>query len=176
MCKCIAPTGRVWTHLPDAGSDQGSRLVGGHDARVSGQVRKSGPIRGPQCPLHPPQRADVIRAYDNLRWYCKKFAEGALGLLMVVGPPGVGKSEVMKRSVGEKLFWIEGRTTPFEVYRTLYRQRDRAFLHVVLNDAQSFWDRKGDQGGSGISLLKQLCETRREKTLSWQSIAAERAV
>ncbi len=119
--------------------------------------------------------AEVIRTYDDLRWYNKKFVEGHFNLLMVVGPPGVAKSELMKRTVGERVYWIEGRSTAFEVYCMLYRERRRRFLHIVLNDAQSLWDRKGDEGGAGISLLKQLCETQREKTLSWQSKAAERA-
>lgn len=77
--------------------------------------------------------------------------------------------------VGDKVLWIEGQATPFHVYCTLYQQRHKKFLHIVLNDAQSLWDRKGDEGGSGITLLKQLCETQREKILSWQSKAADRA-
>jgi hypothetical protein len=122
-----------------------------------------------------PEGAEIIRAYDDLRWYDKKFADGHFGLLMLVGPPGTAKSEVMKRTVGEKVFWIEGRSTPFEIYCILFRECRRRFLHIVLDDAQSLWERRCDQGGSGISLLKQLCETQREKTLSWQSQAADRA-
>ena len=122
-----------------------------------------------------PEGAETIRTYDDLRWYDKKFAHGHFGLLMLVGPPGTAKSEIMKRTVGEKVFWIEGCSTPFEIYCVLFRERRRRFLHIVLDDAQSLWERRGDQGGSGISLLKQLCETQREKTLSWQSQAADRA-
>src|SRR5262245_22526155 len=94
---------------------------------------------------------------------------------MIVGPPGVAKSAVMKGSVGERVLMIEGQTTPFQAYCMLYRQRHQQALRVVINDAQTLWERKSDEGGSGISLLKQLCETEREKTLCWQSRAADRA-
>jgi len=122
-----------------------------------------------------PERAEIIRSYENLRWYCKRFAGGDLSLLMVVGPAGVGKSEIMKQSVGDKVFWIEGNSTPFQIYCTLAGERDRRSLHIVLNDAQTLWSQKGDAGASNITLLKQLCETRREKSLSWQSRAAVHA-
>jgi hypothetical protein len=122
-----------------------------------------------------PKGVEVIRTYDDLRWYNKKFAEGHFNLLWVVGPPGVAKSELMKRTVGERVYWIEGRTTAFELYSALYQERRRQTIHIVLDDAQSLWDRERDDGGAGISLLKQLSESRREKTLSWQSKAAERA-
>jgi hypothetical protein len=122
-----------------------------------------------------PRGVEVIRTYQNLAWYNKNFAEGHFNLLMLVGPPGVGKSEVMKRTVGERVHWIEGRTTAFELYSALYQERRRRFHHIVLNDAQSLWDRERDDGGAGISLLKQLCETQHAKTLSWQTKAAERA-
>ena len=122
-----------------------------------------------------PPGTEIITSFTDLRWYDKKFAEGHLGLLMEMGPPGLAKSEVMKRTAGDRIFWIGGQTTPFEVYCMLFRERQRRFLHIVLDDAQSLWEHRGGQGGSGISLLKQLCETDPEKTLSWHSQAADRA-
>jgi hypothetical protein len=122
-----------------------------------------------------PRAVETVKTYDNIRWYYQKFAEGHFNLLLVAGPPGVAKSELMKRTVGERVYWVQGRTTAFEVYGMLYQERRRRVLHLVLDDAQSLWDRERDDGGAGISLLKQLCETQREKTLSWHSKAAERA-
>jgi hypothetical protein len=122
-----------------------------------------------------PNGTEVVTRYDDIRWYSGNFADGRFNYLMIVGPAGVGKTEVMKRSVGDRVFWIEGQSTPFAVYCDLFERRHKKSLNIVLNDAQSLWDRKSDQGGSGISLLKQLCESRKEKILSWQSKAADRA-
>ncbi len=122
-----------------------------------------------------PRGVEVIHDYETLRWYARQFVRGCFNLLLIVGPPGVGKSALVKGSVPDRLYWIEGRSTPFELYCRLYRERRRRFLHVVLDDAQRLWERKGDEGGSGISLLKQLCETEAEKRLSWQSKAVDRA-
>jgi hypothetical protein len=121
-----------------------------------------------------PKGTETITSYANLAWYYKEFAAGKFNLLMVVGPPGLAKSELMKRRQGDKLFWIEGNVSAFNLYRTLYEQRDRRRLRVVLNDAECIWDRKGD-GGAGVSLLKELCESNLDKTLSWQTQAAARA-
>ena len=45
---------------------------------------------------HIPRGATPVTTYDDLIEYAQMFATGKLGLLVVIGNPGVGKSETFK--------------------------------------------------------------------------------
>lgn len=113
---------------------------------------------------------EVIRltAYEHLDLYLSKFARGELGLVLLLGRHGTGKSETVRRVLSSpvhtgkrdgRLLYVEGHMQPFGLYRQLWEFRDQL---VVLDDLDRLY---ADQ--DCVRLLKPLCNTMRQKHLSW---------
>ena len=62
-----------------------------------------------------PKGALVVRTYAQLDQFVGAFARGSLNLLIVVGKPGLAKSQSLKQAVADAC-WIEGNATPFGMY------------------------------------------------------------
>lgn len=108
-----------------------------------------------------PEHAITVRTYRELDEFVTAFAHGHLNLLIVVGPPGVQKSQVLRRAVGASACWVEGHATPFGIFRLLWEHRDQP---VVIDDVDGLYGSR-----DGVRLLKCLCQTEPRKTVSWQS-------
>lgn len=115
---------------------------------------------------------EVIRltAYPQLELYLSKFARGELGLVLLLGRHGTGKSESVRQSLGvatgagapgERVLYVEGHMQPFGLYRQLWDYRDQT---VVLDDLDRLY-----ADPDCVRLLKPLCNTVREKRLQWLS-------
>jgi hypothetical protein len=111
-----------------------------------------------------PSRALRLITYDELRKHVRAFAEGYLKTVLLVGPPGTGKSRYLRQIVGSGAHCIEGNATPFGIYCDVYEHIDQP---LVLDDVDGLYK---DQ--NGIRLLKSLCQTDVPKRLSWTSNAA----
>lgn len=103
----------------------------------------------------------IVRTYAELRRYAEAFVAGHLNLLILTGCPGVGKSRIFKLLAGEDACWIDGHATAFGMYMKLYGLRGRP---VVIDDVDDL-----HQNRDAVRLLKSLCQTDREKTISWNS-------
>jgi hypothetical protein len=103
----------------------------------------------------------LLTRYDELVRYGDAFASGHLNLLILTGGPGLGKSRLIKSLVGKDACWIEGHTTAFGMYVRLYKHRG---LPVVIDDVDDLHNNR-----EAVRLLKSLCQTDREKTISWNS-------
>lgn len=110
-----------------------------------------------------PDRAHYLATYEALLRYVRAFAAGHLNLVILVGERGLAKSRTMRAALKGDVCWIEGNATPFGIYEKLYRHRDQ---FVVIDDVDSLYADK-----SGVRLLKSLCQTEEEKTVSWHSDA-----
>jgi len=115
--------------------------------------------KSPSLPAH----AVRVASYDELEQYVRAFAEGHLNLLMIFGPPGVGKSRCVRQALGNQVCWIGGQATPFRIYLQAYEHRHKP---IVLDDVDGLYADR-----SGIRLLKALGQTEPMKILSWQSDA-----
>jgi len=117
---------------------------------------------------------EVIRmsTYAQLDLYLSKFARGELGLVLLLGRHGTGKSESVRRtlSVSEAeraskstpakgALYVEGHMQPFGLYRQLWDYRNEP---IVLDDLDRLY-----ADPDCVRLLKPLCNTTREKRLHW---------
>src|SRR5690606_5288132 len=116
-----------------------------------------------------PDDAIVVTNYHDLGRYLFKFAEGSLDLVLLLGQPGIGKTEAVKQALcidgdsqGQALY-VEGHAQPFGLYQQLWRYRDRP---VVLDDLDRLY-----ANPDCVRILKPLCNTRRRKRISWLSNA-----
>jgi hypothetical protein len=110
-----------------------------------------------------PAHALRLTTYSDLEQYVRAFAAGHLNLVMIFGPPGVGKSRSVRQAIGSNVCWIGGQATPFGIYLLAYEHRHEP---IILDDVDCLYaDRLG------IRLLKALGQTEGTKTVSWQTAA-----
>lgn len=110
-----------------------------------------------------PECAMIVRTYREMEDFARAFADGFLNLLGLIGPPGTGKSHVLREAVGKKACWINGNASPFGIYKLAYKHADEA---IVLDDVDGLCrDRQG------VRLLKTLCQTDASKSVSWETDA-----
>ena len=98
--------------------------------------------------LELPQDAIVVRKYGDLFRYLRKFAAGELGLMLLLGRHGTGKTENVRTSLrigamtdassndSERPLYVEGHARPFGLYQQLWRHRDQP---VVLDDLDKLY-------------------------------------
>ncbi len=109
----------------------------------------------------PPPHAVRVPTYAELESYVHAFAAGHLHLLMLFGPPGVGKSRCVRQAFDDRVCWINGQATPLGIYLQAYEHRHQP---LVLDDVDGLYADR-----SGVRLLKALCQTEPTKTLSWHT-------
>lgn len=114
-----------------------------------------------------PNHALRIRTYAELKRYARAFGTGHLNLLILCGPPGVGKSRCMRHAVGTNVCWIDGNASAFGIYQEAYLHRDQP---IVLDDVDGLY-----RDRNGIRLLKTLCQTEIVKSVNWHTDAASLA-
>jgi hypothetical protein len=108
-----------------------------------------------------PRHTELVTSYDRLARYARAFADGNIGLLVLIGRPGLGKSFALKDALAGSAHWIKGNTTPFTLYSEAYRHRKEP---LVLDDVDGLCRTQ-----QGIGLLKELCESDGEHTVTWRA-------
>lgn len=118
-----------------------------------------------------PREVISLTTYAQLDLYLAKFAAGELGLVLLLGRQGTGKSEGVKQALGisvsattadavtAPVLYIEGHMQPFGLYRHLWDHRDQP---VVLDDLDKLY-----ADPNCVRLLKPLCNTERIKRITW---------
>jgi hypothetical protein len=103
-----------------------------------------------------------IEEVKKLRELCEKIAAGVAPAVMLVGPPGQGKTETLKNAIGKRPYlYLRGRVSAPSLYQKLYHHRDQL---VVLDDtAEMLKDRQVQE------LLRDLSETTRSRVISWHT-------
>ena len=104
----------------------------------------------------PLQYAVRVCSYAELEHYVGAFAQGHLNLLLIIGPPGVGKSRCVRHAMTGSIVWIGGQAFP------------AVHLHGGLSASRSAdhprrrrWPVRRP---AGVRLLKALAQTEPRKT------------
>src|SRR5262249_10781847 len=108
-----------------------------------------------------PPHAFRLATYAELDAYVHAFAAGHLHLLMLFDPPGVGKSRRIRQALDQHVCCISGRARPVGIY---LEAADLGHQPRVSEDLDGVY-----ADGSGIRLLKALCQTEPRKILSWHT-------
>ena len=108
-----------------------------------------------------PPHALRLVTYAELDAYVRAFAAGHLHLLLLFGPPGVGKSRCLRQALDARAGWLSGQATPLGIYLEAYAYRHQP---LVLDDVDGLYADR-----SGIRLLKALCQSEPVKTLGWHT-------
>ena len=91
--------------------------------------------------------------------------EEEIPLFVIAGPPGTGKSKLMRSATVNSALYIEGgRISPFGLYCDLYPHRFDP--KIVIDDAESVL-----KESDGRNLAKGICQTTRVKTVSWRTMS-----
>src|SRR5262245_22869621 len=97
-----------------------------------------------------PQKAIRVTTYQELLKFVVAFARGQLNLLIIIGKPGLQKSEIDRAMIDQEACWIDcGHVTPLAVYPQLWLHRDRP---IILDDVDRLYGNV-----DAIRLLKGLC-------------------
>lgn len=115
-----------------------------------------------------PQDAISLTTYAQLDLYLAKFAAGELGLVILLGRHGTGKSEGVRHALGiqsaaepakGRVLHVEGHMQPFGLYCHLWEYRD---CPVVLDDLDGLY-----ADANCVRLLKSLCNTQSVRRIHW---------
>lgn len=103
-----------------------------------------------------------IATYRELKAFVAAFGNDHLNMLVICSRGGLGKSEEARHALDDQdIVAIGGHVTPLKLYELLYEGRDRKVVFDEIDGLLS--DTKH------VGLLKQLCETRERKRITWAS-------
>lgn len=109
-----------------------------------------------------PEKAQRVNRYAQLRELYEGYATGKVNLVVVLGPPGVGKGQGLKAALeGKGGLYVKGYRTPLKFHMELFHHKD---MPVAIDDADSFLsDRKLREA------IKHLTETDQYKKIDYGS-------
>jgi len=102
-----------------------------------------------------------ITTYAQLAPFVHGVAQGHLGLLIIIGGPGLQKTILVEEILGDKARYIRGTTTGFELYREVWRHKGKI---MVIDDVDGLYSDR-----PAVRVLKNLTDTRESKWVSWHS-------
>ena len=106
----------------------------------------------------------TIKTYNELFKYFSAFSKKKLNLLIVVSKGGLGKTFIAEEALlNEAPLVFSGHVTPLSMYKELFeRNKDEKDFITVFDDVDALLMNK-----SNVAILKQLCDTREEKTIKY---------
>jgi hypothetical protein len=102
----------------------------------------------------------TVTTYVEMKLFRDQFVgENGLPFLVVVGSPGLSKSQMFRRHLPEGSLYLSGALSAVQLFVQLYRHQDQ---FVMIDDMDSLF-----RDPAAVNLEKNLCNTDIEKTLFW---------
>ena len=101
-----------------------------------------------------------ITTYAELRRFVAAFQQGHIGLLIIEGRGGTGKSETVTRALPNALVF-KGRASAVAIHNAL---SEAPTAKVILDDIDSLFNDKNT-----VAELKQVCETKEDKLVTYHT-------
>jgi hypothetical protein len=112
-----------------------------------------------------PGDAISVGTYAELDRYICKVIDGSLYVLLLLGRPGTGKTERVRRAILDQCIgnalYVEGHAQPFGIYRALWEHLNQP---VILDDLDRLY-----ANPDCVRLLKPLCESKPIKRIAWHT-------
>lgn len=112
-----------------------------------------------------PSKSIKITSYEKLKRVAASFANGEYGNVLVVGPPGVGKTVHFRWAVQEATqgyyAYLNNHAAPFGFYTMLWRYQD---MPLIIDDIKAINSNPGSVG-----LLMAVTDSSSPKTITWTS-------
>lgn len=111
-----------------------------------------------------------VCSYAVMRQIIEAFAapDSRMGFVVVIGDPGIGKTNTFRKEMCPDAVVLECTTTPFGLYTELYKHKDAPI--IVLDDVDTLMVTP-----QGLNILKALLQTDAVKTVAWNTAAADNA-
>lgn len=111
----------------------------------------------------------TLTTYKELQEYITAFGKKQLNLLIVVSRGGLGKTYIAEEALMEEgPLVFSGHVTPMRLYKELYeRNQEETDFICVFDDVDALMLNK-----TNVALLKQICDTREEKTIKYCTTSA----
>lgn len=103
----------------------------------------------------------TVNTYERFQQFCRAFGKGKIPLLMVVGEPGLSKTQAITKSLKRQHRIIKGQQSAISIYCELYRHRNQL---IVIDDVDSLY-----ADDSCRRIVKCLCQTDPVKELEWNT-------
>lgn len=101
-----------------------------------------------------------VKDYEGLDRYAAFFASGAIPIMVVYGSTGVGKSTAIQKAIPDAKV-IVGAMTALGLYEAVFRAENAP---LILDDIDGIY-----RDPRAIRLLKAICQTEKERRVSWAS-------
>jgi hypothetical protein len=102
----------------------------------------------------------TFTTYAELRHTARKFAQGEIPLMILVGTPGLGKTQILEEAChGIPFLKVDGKKGPLDLFVDLHRNIDQP---VILDDVDPLL-----KNSDGQVLIRQLTDTKPLKGVSW---------
>jgi len=108
----------------------------------------------------------TIETYEKLNEYFKAFGNKQLNLMIVVSRGGLGKTFIAEEALIEHgPLSFTGHVTPMSMYKEIFiRTREEKDFILIFDDVDTLFNNK-----TNVALLKQICDTREEKTIKYNT-------
>ena len=124
--------------------------------------------RSPQIP----HGAVILRSYAELAAEADAFFGDYYDEVLVIGPPGVGKSETFRqraRKHPERCYYFEGNTKPLATYMECWRHMHKL---LTFDDAEGLW--ASENGRHLMRQLTQRIQRQRDQVDSGRPVGVQR--